>query len=226
MNNLEIKYGDVNTDISKEDYYEFTNVEEAEKWGFDKFKKWTDVYKNVIHMTSQYKEDSILHIQDPADLYFGYTYRELNEFLRTGEKIDISPSHQRIISNLVMAIYSAPIIGKKIVLYRQVSRKMIKEMIANNRIKDSLPYHEKGFMSTCLLKECCATNCGNHKYMLKMYVDDQTPIHAIFANLIRRRAEEELLLQPGLYMRMIDYPYLDEETGKTIIEVHTFSMFL
>ena len=99
-------------------------------------------------------------------------------------------------------------------------------MIANNKAKDSLPYHEKGFMSTCLLKEYCATNCGNHKYMLKMYVDNQTPIHAIFANLIRRRAEEELLLPPGLYMRMIDYPYFDEETSKTIFEVHTFSLFL
>lgn len=220
------EYGDVTVTIIKEDFREFKSIEEAEQWGHEKYRKWTENYKKIFNMTSQYKGRPLLHIQDPADMYFGFKYREMNEILRIGKTENFTPDLPFYISNLTMAIFSAPVIGEKIVLYRQVSEKMIQEMISLNKREDCIPYEEKGFMSTSMVKSCCADNCGNHDYMLKMYVDDIAPIHAIYANLIRTRNEEELLLPPGLFVKMAGYPYTDEETGKIIIEVRLFSMHM
>ena len=57
-----------------------------------------------------------------------------------------------------------------------------------------------------------------------MYVENNCPIHAIYANAIRVRDEAELLLPPGLFMWMTRYPYVDVDTEKTVYEVKLFSM--
>ncbi|MGN1141098.1 MAG: ADP-ribosyltransferase [Oliverpabstia sp.] len=221
-----IEFGKININIPREDFHEFESAKEAEIWGQEKYKAWSETYKNIFHMTTQYKEGTPLHVVDPADMYFGFKYHEINEILRTDKTNNYTPDLPFYISNLIMAVFSAPIIGEKIVLYRHVSKKMVQEMVSRNKDKNCLPYEEKGFMSTSMVKACCAKNCGNHDYILKMYVEDRAPIHAIYANLIRQRTEKELLLPPGLYIRMAGYPYHDEETGKTIIEVQLFSMYM
>lgn len=220
-----VTYGDITATINPAEYHEFANEEEAERWGHDKYDAWAKGYKHIFHMTSQYKESSPLHLCDPSDMYFGYKYREMNQILRFGATDNYTDELPIYISTLAMAIFSAPVIGEKIVLYRQVSESTVRDIISLNKDRGT-PYPENGFMSTSLTKKCCADNCGTHQYMLKMYVDNLAPVHAIYANAVRYRDEEELLLPPGLYLQLTGYPYIDDETGKTIIEVHLFSMHL
>lgn len=171
-----VKYGDIFANISREEYREFKSEEEAEQWGQEKYKNWTENYKKIFH---------------------------INEILRRGETENITSNRMIYISTLTMAIFSAPIIDETVVLYRQVPEEMIQEMISLNKENDCCPYEEKGFMSTSMVKSCCAKKCGDHKCILKMYVDNRTPIHAIYANLIRKRDEEELLLPPGLFLEWL-----------------------
>lgn len=219
-----LKYGDIQPIADPASYHEFTSMKEADEWGKEKYSDWAESYKEIFLITAQYKEGSILHVVDPVDMYLGYEYERINDYLRTGEPADSDYNIRIRISNLIMAISCAPVIGQKIVLYRQVPAKMIEEMIGRNKGTNQLPYQEKGFMSTSLLKTSCAKSCGNSEYMLKIYVEDFCPIHAIYANVIRGRDEAELLLPPGLFMRMAGYPYKDEGTGKTIYETQLFSM--
>ena len=79
-------------------------------------------------------------------------------------------------------------------------------------------------MSTSLVKTSCVENCGNHPYLLKIYVDKDIPIHAIYTNVIRYHNENELLLPPEIYLKMAAYPYKDEESGKEIYEVKVIKM--
>lgn len=219
-----LKYGDIQTITDLDSYHEFTSMKEVNDWGMEKYSDWAKFYKEIFRITTQYKEGSTLHVADPVDMYLGYMYERINEYLRKDEPTDSKDNMRLLISNLIIAISSAPVIDQKIVLYRQVPTNMIEEMIVLNKGTDHKPYQEKGFMSTSLLKTNCAANCVSREYMLKMYVENLHPIHAIYANVIRGRDEAELLLPPGLFIRMAGYPYKDEETGKTIYETQLFSM--
>lgn len=219
---MHAEYGEVINLNNPDSFHEFQDIKEVNEWGMKNYSDWAKTYKEIFRITAQYREGSILHVLDPVNMYLGYGYKKINEYLRNGESAD-SKCYIRIqISNLIVAISSAPVIDQKIVLYRQVPAEMIKAMIALNKGADHIPYQEKGFMSTSLLKTTCANNCGSSEYMLKMYVENHCPIHAIYANAIHARDEAELLLPPGLFMRMTGYPY--EDAGKKIYEVQLFSM--
>lgn len=220
---LQHKYGKLHY-VNKNDYYEFKSIDDAEQWGRKKYQKWADWYKKIFVMMQQYPEGSILRLADPLKAYFGDRYQEINDLLRQNKSMEDALNVRVIITNLLFAIFSAPTIDSKVILYRQVPQAMVTELITLN--KKDLPYREEGFLSACMLKNVCAKNCGHEAYMLKLYVDDFLPIHAIYANVIWERDEEELLLPPELNMRMINYPYRDNETTKTIIEVQIFSEFM
>ena len=215
-------YGEINDTINTNEYREFENQEEAELWGKEHFDEWASNHKKMFQLTLKYG-NPLLHLADPADMYFGDKHADINKALRKETAYDSVP--RDIVSytgNLMMTIFSAPVIGEKVVLYKQVPKKMVKKLVEYN--KKGVPYLEKGFLSTSMVKECCANHCGSSEYMLKIYVDDYAPIHAIFANAIRVSSEEELLLPPKMYMRMVKYPYVDEVTGKIVYEVRLINM--
>lgn len=219
---LRKNYGEIDDVINTKEYREFRSEEEAEAWGKERYGKWAKQYKEIFKLTSKY-DNKLLHVVEPADMYLGYKYIEMNGVLREEAAYDsVSKEIAGYIGNLMMAIFSAPVIGEKVILYRLVPKLMVEELVFHN--KKGRPYVEKGFLSTSMVKECCEKHCGSSNYMLKIYVDDETPIHAIFANAIRVRSEEELLLPPKMYMRMVKYPYVDEATGKIVYEVRLINM--
>ena len=89
-------------------------------------------------------------------------------------------------------------------------------MIQINKTKGS-PFCEWGFMHTSLVKSACVSKCGDYKDMLKIYAPKG--LHDIYANLIRKRGEAELVLPPEMLLKMIRAPYIDEDSGKTVYEV-------
>lgn len=214
-----LKYGKISFDLPREDYREFTSIDEVEAWGKEKYELWEKTYRSTFQTAGLLRKKGDYN---PVSEYLGETYQQINNTLR-GFADEENDAIRFLINDLLIAISSAPIIGEKIVLYRQVSEEVIQEIVSRNKSDDS-PYQEKGFMSTSMMKMCCAENCGSEKYMLKMYVEDLNPIHAIFANVIDPRDEEELLLRPGLFIRLSGYPYADKETGKIIYEVQVYSM--
>lgn len=215
-------YGEINDTINTNEYREFKSKDEAELWGKENFDEWASNHKKMFQLTLKYG-NPLLHLEDPADMYFGDKHSDINKALRKETAYDSVP--RDIVSytgNLMMTVLSAPVIGERVVLYKQVPKKMVKKLVEYN--KKGVPYLEKGFLSTSMVKECCANHCGSSEYMLKIYVDDYAPIHAIFANAIRVSSEEELLLPPKMYMRMVKYPYVDEVTGKIVYEVRLINM--
>lgn len=217
-----LQYGAIDQLTDKNSYREFKDIADAEKWGYEKYSDWAQKYKYIYAKTNYYPEGSSLRLIEPASRYFGNCYQSINDYLRDNTSDECIPSIAFCINNLMIAIFSTTPINEKIILYRQVPTDMVKKLITLNK-KDQ-PYCEKGFLSTSMIKSCCAETCGNEKYMLRIYVNNTNPIHAIYANVISKRDEEELLLPPGLYFRMINYPYKDIETGKMIFEVELVCM--
>lgn len=222
-------FGDVEAITNPGSYHEFQTHEEAEAWGIKKYSDWARIHKEIFNGTSKYDKDSILRISDPVDAYLGYDFKRINSYLRGDDVFTTDSTDKNFIStqecalisrieNLILAIHSAPVLDKKIILYRQVPEETI------HNILSTPSYCERGFMSTSLVKTSCVENCGNSPYLLKIYVENRVPIHAIYANVIRYRDENELLLQPDLSIRMAGYPYKDAESGKEIYEVKVFNM--
>lgn len=227
--NLARKYGDVEVIQNPSIYHEFSTEEEAEEWGKQKYAEWAKIHKEIYCRTFNYNYESFLHMTDPILSYTGTDFRRINDYLHGKEDFSTDSTDKNLIhsqecnlririANLLLAIYSAPIIDQDVILYRQVSEETI------NKIISTPSYCELGFMSTSLVKTSCVENCGNHPYLLKIYVDKDIPIHAIYTNVIRYHNENELLLPPEIYLKMAAYPYKDEESGKEIYEVKVIKM--
>ena len=118
--NLIRTYGELADLKSPESYYEFKAEEEAESWGRKFYSSWADAHKAIYACSRQYREDSVLHASDPVDMYLGNEYRDINSYLRSGETDEISIPLLTRISNLIIAVSSAPVIDRKLILYRQV----------------------------------------------------------------------------------------------------------
>ena len=218
------RYGELYSTINTENYQEFLSESDCSNWADTLYSKWAKAYSGIFAGTHLYSAYSILRLSDPADYYFGFGYERINNYLRNGQKmpprdflINYPEDHLKLkIALLTAAIYSTPKTDRDLILYRQVCREMIEEMIQRNKTK-GIPYCEYGFMSTSLVKSACVSNCGDYEDMLKIYAPQG--LHGIYANLIRSRGEAEFVLPPEMFLKMIRAPYIDEDSGKTVYEV-------
>lgn len=195
----------------KHSYREFSSVGEAKTWAEANYGDWSKKHKEIMAASARYPEPP-LRFPDAMDMYFGYRYKQINESLRSCNNTLDDYALRRDIMIMSIAILSAPVIKEKIILYRQVSEDVFRQLM------DDGSYVESGFMSTSLVKKICSEACGDHAYMLKLYVNTVSPIHSVYANLVRKRNEMELVLQPGLKLRVIDKPYYDRDTEKIVCD--------
>ncbi|PMC59931.1 hypothetical protein CJ208_06030 [Finegoldia magna] len=150
MNNKYI-YGDLYSTIDdKSRYKEFLTVEECREWG-DYYSNWAKRYKEIMSLFEKIKANHTSETA-PIECYCGNSYREINEILRFGYNSD-KHLYDKMVDILIMTLCSAPKIKDNIVVYRLVNDAFIKEIIGNNKLSDSIPTREKGFMSTSLLKD-------------------------------------------------------------------------
>lgn len=214
-------YGDLYSTIEdKSKYKKFSTLEECEKWG-NYYSDWAKRYKGIMSLFEKIKENHSLG-SAPVECYCGYSYREVNEFLRFGYHSD-KKLYDKMADILIMTLCSAPKIKDDIVVYRVVNDVFIKELIRNNKLPDSIPTQEKGFMSTSLLKDIVNvySDGGSGLYLLKIYVPKGTV--GIYVNTVTKRDEEEILLAPNNYLRLIEYPYYDESYSIRIFECQLIS---
>ncbi len=220
MNNKHI-YGDLYSTIdNKSKYKEFLTIEECRRWG-EYYSNWAKRYKEVMSLTKKIKTQPSLETAI-VECYCGYSYREINKLLRS-RSISDKKLYDKMADILIMALCSAPKIKDDIVVYRVVNDVFIKELIINNKLPDSIPTQEKGFMSTSLLKNIVNTYSESveEPHLLKIYVPKNTI--GIYVNSITKRDEEEILLAPNNYLRIIEYPYYDESYSIKIFECQLIS---
>lgn len=214
-------YGDLYSTIDdKSRYKELLTVEECRKWG-DYYSNWAKRYKEVMSLTEKIKTQHSLETST-IECYCGYTYREINEFLRFEHHFN-KHLYDKMVDILIMTLCSAPKIKDDIVVYRVVNDVFIKELIRNNKLPDSIPTQEKGFLSTSLLKNIVNVYSDGDSglYLLKIYVPKGTV--GIYVNPVTGRYEEEILLAPNNYLRLIEYPYYDESYSIKIFECQLIS---
>ena len=203
-----IKYGELNSTIEdKSKYKEFLTVEECRKWG-EYYSNWAIKYKEVMSLTEKIKTKHSLETET-VECYCGYSYRQINEFLRFGHDSD-TKLYDKMSDILTMVLCSAPKISSNMVVYRVVNKYFIDEMIHKNKTSNPTPIQEKGFMSTSMLKNI-VNNYGDASgefCLLKIYVPKDTV--GVYVNAITKRDEEEILLAPNNYLSLIEYPYYDK----------------
>lgn len=102
-------------------------------------------------LVKKIKHNSSL-VTSVVECYCGYSYQQINEYLRYGEHKDKETSYGELANILTMVLCSAPKIPEDIILYRVVKEDVVKNLIAKNRERFSVPFQEKGFMSTSMRK--------------------------------------------------------------------------
>ncbi|MFG6326268.1 MAG: ADP-ribosyltransferase [Lachnospiraceae bacterium] len=160
----------------------------------------------------------------PLECYCGYSYRQINKFLRYEEDDDYH-TYREMSDILSIVLSSAPRISHDVVLYRIVNDEFINMFIEKNKQTLSTPIQEKGFMSTSLLNSIANENepYASEKNLLKIFVPKNTI--GVYVNAVTSRSEEEMLLFPNMYLALVFYPYKDEETGKIVYECILIKMY-
>lgn len=212
------KYGELNTiGLLSLDYFkEFKTDEDAQKWGELYYSYWAEQYK-----TSSKRIKTVLDNVINTDVighYCGYSYRQINNYLRYGFDDTKSKLYEKLSQNLISICSFAPLIPENIVVYRYPGDNVIEKIIKSN--KKRIPFQERGFLSTSLVKNTITKQMEykQNKYLLKIYVPKNTI--GFYVNPIVARDEQEMLIYPNNFLQLIKYPYFDEESKKTIFECY------
>lgn len=214
-------YGKLHWSVeSKETYLEFHNKEEAQTWGLKHYKNWSDEYKRVMQMSTSAMKCSMCDM--PIECYCGYSYQQINEFLRY-EKDNSNHTYRELADILSVVLCSAPRIPNNLVLYRMVNDEFINMLIKKN--KEAIPIQEKGFMSTSLLKSIANETepYASHNNLMRIFVPKGTI--GVYVNAVTSRSEEEMLLFPNMYLGLASYPHKDKDTGKMLFECQLIKMY-
>ena len=200
----EFKYGKFIKNINESDYLEFKEVNDAEEWGKNHYSKWSEEYKRNMNIIKKVIIDSC--VTSVIECYCGYSYREINRYLRFNRDNEYNLERE-MATTLAIMLSMAPRVPENIVAYRLVCDDFVKKIIENN--KSGIPTIEKGFISTSLLKEIIDSDeaYSGHNNLLKIYVPKNTI--GIYVNGVAKRSEQELLLLPNGYFRLIKSPYID-----------------
>lgn len=217
-----IKYGEESNLPFKEGYIEFTSQKEIDEWGNKYYSEWSEKYGPVFQRFSKFTRNSLF--VEPVEQYCGYKYREINHSLRYDED-----NQYRVLADILsVVICSAPPIPCDLIGYRLVSDDVADKMFNIKHLKKTdigiVPYLEKGFMSISLSKNITKLNehySGNNN-LLKVYI--RNGIDGIYVNSITSRPEEEIILRPNLYVKLMKYPYKDVDTGKIVYECYALDL--
>ena len=182
------------------DYREFTTSEEAETWGKAIYSDFVKMYdENMFFLKQHDILDEILCAA--IECYCGYTYRDINKYLRTGEDKNSRQIYTRMADMISLSIVMAPAIPENIILYRMISDEVFLEL--QEKSKNSWMI-EKGFLSASLVKAISEQeeSYARHTVMLKLLVNKGTK--GIYVSELAGRSEMEMLLLPNAFLQLVD----------------------
>lgn len=210
-----IKYGDLQRSVdNKSDYYEFTSIDEATKWGMKFYQEWADKYQKTMKTAKGILTDPM--ITSPIECYCGYSYRQINSHLRFGNESNYL--YKEMANLLTILLCNAPRIPCDIIAYRLVCSQFIESLISHNKKTPSTPVQEKGFMSTGLLSDIVNREeaYAKEEHLLKIYIPKNTI--GLYVNAITCRAEQEIMITTNSYLALVEYPYKDSVLNKIVYE--------
>jgi hypothetical protein len=121
-----LKYGEINWSIkNNENYLAFNNLKDMSDWGDRYYQGWAKSYKKIMHYSKKYIHPGLS--DSPIECYCGYTYAQVNEYLRHGTDNE-SNTYKELADILSIMLISAPRIPDNIVLYRLVCDDFINEL--------------------------------------------------------------------------------------------------
>lgn len=208
--------GHNNMNIDKTQYRIFNSKEEAKEWGETHYKDWKEYYNSLLsEMEYDYNKT---RYYNAIDFYCGYTYHQINEYLRNG-KNDTSESKyiREHTDMLTLILYLSPRIPENIVLYRLVCKEFSEKLLQGD-VK-GFPVTELGFVSTSLsaditkIKGESYSNCND---LLKIYVEKGNV--GLYTPVFAGRVETEMLLPPNATFYLMSRPYYDKILKKQVYE--------
>lgn len=222
------KYGEFIKSINESDYLEFKEVNDVEEWGKNHYFKWSEEYKNNMNIMKEAMREAKEGVENFRSTYViegycGYDNRKINDYLRYN--IDDKDKLGREMATILgILLTMAPRVPENIIVYRLVCDNFVKELIENNKI--GKPTVDRGFISTSLLKEIVNLDeaYSGHNNLLKIYVPKNTV--GIYVNGIEKREEQELLLFPNGWFRLIKSPYIDCNKKVYECEIFYFNHYL
>ena len=212
-----LNYGEILWDLDVSRYMEFKDVDDISKWGARYYNQWAEVYKKNMNIAKSVLRGSV--VSAPVECYCGELYRQINEYLRFDRDND-NYNYRELANILSIALATAPRVPQDVVVYRLVCDSFIEELIDHN--KRGSVVQEKGFMSTSLLSSIVNVKeiYTNEVNILKLYVNKGSI--GIYVNSITKRSEQELLLYPNSFLKLLKYPYYDERLNKIVWECEVF----
>lgn len=158
------------------------------------YEKWAAIIKQTdLEIKRACLDQDARFMTNLVELYCGYDYRHMNDYLRFGE--DTNSHEYREKSHLLsLIIYLAPRIPCDTVVYRSVCSNFIADLLKNGTA------YEKGFMSTTLDFDYACRYHEDHS-ILKIFVKRNTP--CIFTDVIKNREESEVLFPPCAGLQLI-----------------------
>lgn len=219
----EKRYGKIQWNINEKiEYMEFEEADEARHWGKTYYGDWAEKYKKIMRVAGDVVKNSLYTA--PIECYCGYSYRQINEFLRY-DKDNENHTYRELSDILSIVLCTAPRIPCDLILYRVVGDDFISQLVEKNKENIPTPIQEKGFISTSLLKNIVnedeAYAVGDN--LLKIYVPRNTI--GVYVNSITKRSEEEMLLYPNMFLGLASYPYYDKKSGKKIFECQLIKFY-
>mgnify|MGYP002510101571 FL=1 len=162
---------------------------------------WYEKYKSFF--PSDNKTDK--ELLEALDLYTASVNHILNGHLRYN--IEIDDFYQQHLAQMVKKIptYHIP---NNIIVYRYISKGLLKEMCPSYPPRTGMLMHDKGFMSTTLIRESLDTHRQadiSLKILLEILVPAGTS-GTYVGHLKNMPAEYEIILAPNTQLR-IDYKF-------------------
>ena len=216
-----LRFGTIDLLENKDEYFDFKDKEEADRWGMSGYKEWGNKLKQkeiIKRESGMFKDSSWAYC--PLELYLGWRYQEINRYLRYGDTENIFESDKYCAVRIAEELLDAPRINKNIVVYRYVNEEFINELIKTNKKTSHKYYLEKGYLSTSLLKDIMK-DAPDGSFLLKIYVDKGTV--GIYANAVAPRDEYEILIRNNSFIRMCNKPYMDPDYNIPLYECKLYT---
>ncbi|WP_315069386.1 ADP-ribosyltransferase [uncultured Clostridium sp.] len=212
----DMKYGKIENTINVADYIEFKEEKAAEAWGIKYYSEWAEKHKESMKIAKEIIKTPLA--TSSIECYCGYNYRQINEYLRFNVTPDDDNIYREMSDILAISLSMAPRVPDNVIVYRLVCDEFIRELIQNN--KEGIPKIEQAFISTSLTEKIVESSefYSDHENMLKIYVKANTV--GIYVNVITARSENELLLYPNGYFKLLKKPY--RANNKNIYECELF----
>ena len=205
-----------NMNIDKTLYKSLNSREKAIEWGETHYKDWKEHYSSLLSEMNYDHNKSDYY--DAIDFYCGYTYRQINEYLRNNKNDTSKSKYIREYTDiLILLLYLSPRIPENIVLYRLVNKEFIKNFLGKSNKGSYIT--ELGFVSTSLSSDIVKIvdeSYSNYNDLLKIYVEKGNV--GLYTSIFVEKTEAEMLLPPNARFHLISKPHYDKSLKKQVYE--------